>query len=338
MNCDFLVSGVPSESDPESAHPDTHRWKALRVSAVHQVLPAESHPQPAHPNSFGQAAVQLSGCQMQEEIRWPGLDGETLQEAHRRWPAAAAGWGARWSHYATTQRWQDQHKRSADSFKQSKGTGRSRWSEVCHWFLAHLFTAAGLLRVKLSGSDRPAAFSRVVAPGAGGITTQDRATSPFPLTMMMRPPPTATPSDRMAESRAMASATDAMAAANGTDQISSNAATYLTHHGHHAHQPTQSVAAASAGPYQFVPFPHRPYPYDLLSLGPMGQSMYGNKMAEHQAQAAKYRDTLGRTAILCRSCQLVSWSSTRPSNAFKFDCRWNSAQRISKSSERTGRS
>ena len=88
-----------------------------------------------------------------------------------------------------------------------------------------------------------------------------------------------------------------MAAGNGTDQISSNAATYLTHHGHHAHQPTQSVAAATAGPYQFVPFPHRPYPYDLLSLGPMGQSMYGNKMAEHQAQAAKYRDTLGRTAI-----------------------------------------
>jgi hypothetical protein len=36
----------------------------------------------------------------------------------------------------------------------------------------------------------------------------------------------------------------------------------------------------------------------------MGQSMYGNKMAEHQAQAAKYRDTLGRTAICCRSFQL----------------------------------
>jgi hypothetical protein len=180
--------------------------------------------------------------------------------------------------------------------------------------------AKGLLRVKLNNSDRPATtFTRVLAPGAGGISTQDRATSPFPINMMTRPgqnnnnnnnnnnaasgapTPAGTASaspERMADTPA-ASRIE-LAAHEGSSQQAPP--TYLTHHGHHHHHHQAAAAAAAAsnpasGPYHFVPFPHRPYHYDLLSLGSMGQSMYGgggsnNKMAEQHA--AKYRsDALG---------------------------------------------
>lgn len=176
--------------------------------------------------------------------------------------------------------------------------------------------AKGLLRVKLNNSDRPTTtFSRVLAPGAGGISTQDRATSPFPINMMTRPgqnnnnaasgapTPAGTASaspERMADTPA-ASRIE-LAAHEGSSQQAPP--TYLTHHGHHHHHQAAAAAAAASnpasGPYHFVPFPHRPYHYDLLSLGSMGQSMYGgggsnNKMADQHA--AKYRsDALGETS------------------------------------------
>lgn len=104
--------------------------------------------------------------------------------------------------------------------------------------------------------------------------------------------------------------------ADGSNQMASsnNPPTYLNHHNHHGHNQAPqtsatSAPAAAAGPYQFVPFPHRPYPYDLLSLAPMGQSMYNNKMAEH-AQAAKYRDTLGRTSSTTQLASLPpTWNA-----------------------------
>lgn len=165
--------------------------------------------------------------------------------------------------------------------------------------------AKGLLRVKLNNStDRPATFSRVLAPGAGGISTQDRATSPFPINMMVRPgqnnnnnnatasgapTPVASSPERMADTPA---SRIELAGHESSSSSQQPPPTYLTHHGHHHHHQAAAAAAAASGPYQFVPFPHRPYHYDLLSLGSMGQSMYGggnNKMAEH----AKYRDALG---------------------------------------------
>ena len=163
--------------------------------------------------------------------------------------------------------------------------------------------AKGLLRVKLNNSDRPATFSRVLAPGAGGISTQDRATSPFPINMMTRPGQNNNNAASGAPTPAGAASPERMADTPASrielaHESSSQHAppTYLTHHGHHHHHHQAAAAAAPAsGPYHFVPFPHRPYHYDLLSLGSMGQSMYGggggnNKMAE---QHAKYRDALG---------------------------------------------
>ena len=171
--------------------------------------------------------------------------------------------------------------------------------------------AKGLLRVKLNNSnDRPATFSRVLAPGAGGISTQDRATSPFPINMMVRPGQNsntnaasgagtattgASSPERMADTPA---SRIELASSHESSSQQAPPTTYLTHHGHHHHHQAAAAAAAASGPYQFVPFPHRPYHYDLLSLGSMGQSMYGgtagtnnNKMvAEH----VKYRDALGK--------------------------------------------
>jgi len=153
----------------------------------------------------------------------------------------------------------------------------------------------GLLRVKLSNNDRQAAFSRVVAPvlqGAGGVTTQDRATSPFPINMMVRNNNLGGAGSNNSPERMVETPSSRIEQLSHESQGSAPPPTYLTHHGHHHQSQAAAAAAAAAGPYQFVPFPHRPYPYDLLSLGSMGQSMYGNKMADH----VKYRDTLGEVS------------------------------------------
>ena len=185
--------------------------------------------------------------------------------------------------------------------------------------------AKGLLRVKLNNSDgRPATFSRVLAPGAGGITTQDRATSPFPVNMMARPgqnnnnngsvatsasaTPVSTSPDRMVDTPSLRNELlghENQQQQQQHQQQQANATNYLNHHSHHHHhqQAAAAVAAAASGPYQFVPFPHRPYAYDLLGLGSMGQSMYGhgaNKMVEH---ANKYRDVLGN--LFCVFLMLI---------------------------------
>ena len=190
------------------------------------------------------------------------------------------------------------------------GTGRSANSVGRN-------NAKGLLRVKLNNSDgRPATFSRVLAPGAGGITTQDRATSPFPVNMMSRPgqnggnvatsaSATSASPDRMTDTPSLRNESLAHESSSQQQQQHQHqpqqqqqqqqqqaATTYLNHHSHLSHH-QQAAAAAASGPYQFVPFPHRPYAYDLLALGSMGQSMYGaNKMVEHANN--KYRDVLGK--------------------------------------------
>ena len=159
-------------------------------------------------------------------------------------------------------------------------------------------SAKGLLRVKLNNSERPAAFSRVLAPGAGGVSTQDRATSPFPINMMVRPgqnnnnSSTASETPQTGSPERMSDTPISRIEMESTTASQQAPPSYLAHHSHHHHH------QSTAGPYQFVPFPHRAYHYDLLGLGSMSQSMYGAGSAKMDQQGKYRASDLGKSSVI----------------------------------------